>query len=114
MRDEVMSINNPPVHPSPASQIEGITLFDAIMLALISRTNNGSTVSIELLLDATKEILNLRNTAIQNLDNYKSMKTILEEREDDEEKIMEEVEDNELLKLKTKAKQYLDDYKSMQ
>ena len=79
-----MSINNPEVFPHPASQIEGITLFDAIMLALISRTNNGSTVSIELLLDATKEILNLRNTAIQNLDNYKSMDQILKEIEDNE------------------------------
>lgn len=93
-----MSINNPPVHPSPASQIEGITLFDAIMLALISRTNNGSTASIELLLDATKEILNLRNIAIQNVDNYKSMNQILKEIEDNEKsmnEMMEEIKDNE-------------------
>ena len=79
-----MSINNPPVHPSPASQIDGITLFDVIMLALISRIDGVSTTSIKFLLDNAKEILHFRNIAIQNLDNHKSMDQIMKEIEDNE------------------------------
>ena len=93
-----MSINNPPIFPHPASQIEGITLFDAIMLALLPRINNVSTASIKLLLDSAKEILHFRTIAIQNVDNYKSMDQILKEIEDDERsmnKMMEEIKDNE-------------------
>lgn len=79
-----MSINNPEVFPHPASQIEGITLFDMIILSILSNPEYTEISRTGLLFDAAKEILNLRNIAIQNLDNYKTMSQIMKEIEDNE------------------------------
>lgn len=76
-----MSITNPEVFPHPASQIEGITLFDMIVLAIINADANLTNYEV---FDLAKDYLNLRNIAIQNLDNHKSMSQIMKEIEDDE------------------------------
>ena len=72
---------NPPVFPSPASQIEGITLFDVFVVTILASHNDLTNYEI---FDTAKDMLNLRNTAIQNLDNYKSMSQIMKEIEDNE------------------------------
>lgn len=76
-----MRIDNPPVHPSPASQIEGITLFDTLVLTLLSSHEDLTNYEI---FDLAKAFLHLRNIAIQNLDNFKSMDQIMKEEEDNE------------------------------
>lgn len=78
-----MSVNNPEVFPHPASQIEGITLFDMIVLTLIIHQQN-TGINILKVLDSAKEVLHFRNIAIQNINNYKSMNQIMKEIEDNE------------------------------
>lgn len=91
-----MTNNNPEVFPHPASQIKGITLFDIIVLSIIHNNidackrfdqimkTDTHTASLYDMFDIAKEILNLRNIAIENLDNYKSMSQIMKEIEDNE------------------------------
>lgn len=81
-----MTINtNPPVFPSPASQTDGITLFDLILCALIAGDTDQS-FTITSILDVAKHMLLYRNIAIENLDNYKSMDRIIKELEDNDNK----------------------------
>lgn len=80
-----MNITNPEVFPHPASQIEGITLFDMFVISLLANSEYAYQKDTEIF-DTAKELLNLRNIAIQNLDNYKTMNQIIVEKE---------IEDNE-------------------